>query len=460
MAERKNDFTKGGMAANILKMAAPMTLALVINVLYSVVDRMYIGHMPGEGTLALAGVGLAFPIIAIVSAFQNLCSSGGAPLCSIARGEGNDEKAELILGNCFCTLLIFGVALTVICLALKGSVLRLVGADDQTFQYADGYLGIYVLGTVFVMTGLGMNAFISAQGFARVGMLTVLLGAVVNIILDPLFIFGFNLGVRGAAIATVIAQFCSSIWVFVFLTGKKAIIRLKLKNMRLKPRLMGKVFGLGLAGFTMALTNSAVGIVNNTVLQQLGGSIYVSVMTVINSMREIVLMPMMGMNNGAQPVLGYNYGAKNYSRVRQGIKICTFIMIGYSVLLWLVILLIPGVFIQIFNSDPELLQVGIPCIRTYFMMFFFMALQMSGQCVFTSLGKSKQAVFFSLLRKAILVVPLIILLPKLFGLGINGVFVAEPVSDVLGGIACFATMYFTVWRKMPRKAEARLPSGD
>ena len=446
----KNDFTKGKMSANILRMAAPMTLALLINVLYSIVDRIYIGHMPDGGTYALAGIGLAFPIIAVISAFQSLFSTGGAPLCSIARGEGNAEKAELIMGNCYSMLLMTGAVLTAVCFAVKAPVLRLVGADDVTFGYANGYLSIYVCGTVLVMTGLGMNNFINSQGFAKFGMLTVLVGAVVNIALDPLFIFVFDMGVRGAALATVIAQACSAAWVLRFLTGKRAILKLRLKNMRVRPEIIGRVVALGVSGFTMAVTNSAVGMVNNAMLHELGGSIYVSIMTVINSMRELLLMPMMGLNSGTQPVLGYNYGAKAYGRVREGIGLVTVYILVYALAVWAVLLLFPAVFIRIFNSDPELIEKGVPCIRVYFAMVFCMALQNAGQNVFTSLGKAKQAICFSLLRKAILVIPLIFLLPRLFGLGVMGVFAAEPVSDVIGGLACFLTMTFTVWRKLPK----------
>jgi len=449
--QKKNDFTKGTMAGNILKMAAPMTLALVINVLYSVVDRMYIGHMEGVGTVALAGIGLTIPIIAVISAFQSLCSSGGAPLCSIARGEGNNKKAELILGNAFSLLLILGVILTAVGLAVKEPVLRAAGATDNTFEYADEYMETYLFGTVFVMIGLGMNAFINAQGFARTGMLTVLLGAVVNIALDPVFIFVFDMGVRGAALATIIAQLCSTVWVIGFLTGKKAILKLRLKNLRLSGKVVAKTLSLGVSGFTMAVTGSAVGILNNAKLQVLGGDIYISVMAVVNSLREIVIMPNQGITAGAQPVLGYNYGARRYSRVRDGIKTVFLLSLAVNAFMWILMLALPALFIRIFNSDPGLLEAGIPGIRIYFMLFVFMALQLTGQCVFTGLGMAKHAVFFSILRKGILVIPLILLLPRLFGLGVNGVFLAEPISDVLGGCACFATMYFTVWRKLEKE---------
>lgn len=453
MNDRKNDFTKGSIAGNILRLSGPMTLALLINLLYSVVDRMYIGHMPGDGRLALTGIGLAFPIIAMISAFQSLCSMGGSPLFSIARGEKNDERAELIMGNAFALLLVFGVVVTVLGLVFKGPMLRFVGASDATFQYADEYLTIYVIGTVFVMISLGMNPFINSQGFARTGMLTVLLGAVLNIVLDPIFIFAFDMGVRGAALATIISQFVSSVWVLRFLTGKKALLKLRLGNLRLKFEIVRKIFSLGMTGFTMAITNSAVSFLYNISLGRLGGDIYLGVMTVINSLREIVHMPLSGLMSGTQPVLGYNYGARQYSRVREGIKFQMLICMVYTLFVTLVILAVPQFFIRIFNGDPELLEVGIPTVRYYFCAFFMMALQMAGQNTFVSLGMAGRAVFFSLLRKAIVLIPMIIWMPSITGMGADGVFFAEPISDIIGGTACFVTMMLTVWRKLKRQED-------
>lgn len=301
-----------------MSLAVPMTAAQLINVLYSVVDRMYLGRLPGH--LALTGLGLTIPIVSIIMGFANLCGTGGAPLCSIYRGRGDREEAERVMGSAFTLLLIFGGAVTALFLIFKRPVLYLFGASDATYPYADAYMTVYLLGTVFVMIGLGMNPFINAQGFGRVGMMTVGLGAVVNIVLDPIFIFWLDLGVQGAAWATVIAQGCSAVWVLAFLTGQKADLRLRPQCMVLKPARVRKIVSLGLSGFFMNLTNSLVQVVCNATLQVYGGDLYVGVMTIINSLREVFMMPVHGLSNGAQPVTGYNYGAGLYSRVRQSIR--------------------------------------------------------------------------------------------------------------------------------------------
>ena len=446
--EKQNDFTQGSISGNIMRLAFPMMAAQLINVLYSVVDRVYIGHLPDASTLALTGLGLTFPIIMIITAFANLFGMGGAPLCSIARGKGDDRRAERIMGNSFAMLLITGVLLMIVCLIFKRPILYAFGASDQTFPYADDYVEIYLCGSLFVMIGLGMNSFINSQGFAKIGMMTVALGAVVNILLDPVFIFIFGLGVKGAALATVLSQLLSALWVLRFLTGKKAIYRLSLKSMKLDFPLIGEISGLGLSGFIMSVTNSAVQIVCNASLQFYGGDIYVGVMTVLNSIREVLTMPVQGITNGAQPVLGFNYGAGAYGRVRKGIQFTAIIGVAYTFIAWLILMLTPQAFIHIFNSEPKLIRLGVPALYIYFFGFFMMALQFSGQTVFIALGKSKQAIFFSLLRKAIIVIPLTLFLPTVFNLGVNGVFLAEPISNFIGGAACFITMMVTVWSKM------------
>lgn len=443
--DNKNDFSKGSVAKNIISLALPMTFAQLINVLYNVVDRMYIGHIPDTATLALTGVGLTFPIITIITAFANLFGMGGAPLCSIARGKGDQKQAERIMGNSFSLLLISGVLLTVICMLFKKPILYAFGASDQTFPYADDYITIYLCGSIFVMIGLGMNSYINSQGFGKIGMMTVALGAVVNIILDPLFIFVFRMGVKGAALATVISQLLSALWVMRFLTGEKALFRLNFKSMKPNLRIVKSITGLGMSGFIMAVTNSGVQIVCNATLQFYGGDLYVGIMTVINSIREVLTMPVTGITNGAQPVLGFNYGAGKNKRVQQGIRFMSIVCIAYTVLAWLSTMLIPEYFIHIFNSEPELIQKGVPAMNLYFFGFFMMSLQFAGQSTFVALGRSKNAVFFSLFRKAIIVIPLTIFLPKMFGLGVNGVFLAEPISNFIGGTACFVTMMLTVW---------------
>lgn len=448
MEQRQNDFSKGSMARNIVTMAIPMTMAQLVNILYSVVDRMYLGHIPGSGQLELAGLGLSLPIISIIMGFANLCGMGGGPLCSIHRGRGEDKEAERVLGNSFVLLVIFGVGIPLLFLPFREPLLYFFGASNATYPYAQEYITIYLLGTPFVMVGLGLNPFINAQGFARRGMMTVLLGAVVNIVLDPVLIFGFDLGIRGAAWATVIAQAVSAAWVLKFLTGRKAILRLRTDCMPLAWPRVRRILGLGLSGFFVNLTNSLVQVVCNKTLFFYGGDLYVSVMTVINSIREVTFMGIQGITNGAQPVLGYNYGAKCYQRVRQGIRFTVAATVGYAALIWAAAMLVPGVLIRIFNDGPELLAAGIPAMRIYFCMFVVMSLQMVSQAIYVALGRSKSAIFFSLLRKAIINAPLTVLLA--IPLGTTGVFVAEAISQLVGGLASSLTMYFTAYRPMSR----------
>lgn len=435
------------MARNILQMALPMTVAQLINILYNVVDRMYLGKLPGH--LSLTGLGLCLPIISILMGFANLCGMGGAPLCSIHRGKGEDGEAERILGNSFALLLLFGAGLTALGLAFRRPILYLFGASDLTFPYANDYLTIYLLGTLFVMIGLGMNPFINAQGFSRMGMMTVAPGAAVNIVLDPIFIFALDMGVRGAALATVLAQGCSALWVLKFLTGRRALLRLRWNTLRLQAARVRRILALGTSGFVMSMTNSLVQVLCNASLQHYGGDLYVGVMTVINSIREVVSMPVQGITNGCQPVLGYNYGAGEYERVRRGIRFTTVLTVGYSVAAWALVMAVPELLIRIFNDEPELIAAGIPAFRLYFAAFFCMSFQFIGQSVFVGLGRSRSAVFFSLLRKAFIVAPLTLLLPGL-GMGVDGVFAAEPVSNVLGGLVCLLTMYVTVYRRLGR----------
>ena len=431
-----------------MNLAVPMTAAQLVNVLYSVVDRIYLGHLSGSDSLALTGLGITMPIVSILMGFANLCGTGGAPLCSISRGQGNDEEAEQVMGNAFTLLLILGVAGTAFFLALKEPILYLFGASPDTFPYADAYMSIYLCGTLFVMISLGMNPFINAQGFGRTGMMTVLLGAAVNIALDPVLIFVFHMGVRGAALATIFSQALSAGWVLLFLTGKKAILRLRPRNLRLDKIRTKRIVALGLSGFFVNMTNSLVQVVCNATLQSYGGDTYVGVMTIINSIREVFIMPVQGLTNGSQPVQGYNYGAKQYSRVRQAIRFSVGVTLVYSALFWLVAMAFPDPLIHIFKSEPAILEAGVPALRIYFCMFLFMSLQLAGQGVFVGLGRSKQAVFFSLLRKAIINAPLTLILPV--RMGTIGVFTAEAASQLVGGLACFTTMYFTVYRPLGR----------
>lgn len=446
----KNDFSKGSIVKNILNLAFPMTLAQLINVLYNIVDRIYIGRMPKDAMLSMTGLGLTLPIITIVIAFANLFGMGGAPLCSIARGHGDDDEAERIMGNSFVLLLISGVLLTILGLLFRKPMLYLFGASDATFPFANDYITIYLLGSIFVMIGLGMNSYINAQGFGKIGMTTVLLGAIANIVLDPIFIFVLDMGVKGAAIATVLSQILSAAWILKFLVGKKTLLKLRYRNFKLKRSRVHKITFLGLSGFAMAITNSSVQIMCNASLQAYGGDLYVGVMTVVNSIREVITMPVNGLTNGAQPVIGYNYGAGSYSRVRTAIKFTSIVCIVYTTIAWGILNIFPHFFIQIFNHDTKLIQLGLPALRIYFFGFFMMSLQFAGQSTFVALGKSKYAVFFSILRKVVIVIPLTLFLPTIFNLGVNGVFLAEPISNFIGGTACFVTMLLVVWPELKR----------
>lgn len=445
--EQKNDFSKGKVWKNIISQAIPLTLAEFVHLLYNIVDRIYIGHMDVADNMALTGIGLTFPIVTLIAAFTALFGKGGTPLFSIARGAKEEEKAERIMGNVFSLLLTSSIILLAFCYIFRKPILYLFGASDVSYTYADEYLKIYLLGTPFAMITTGMNGFISAQGFPKIGMLTTVLGAVLNLILDPIFIFVFDMGVSGAALATIISQMVSAIWVIRFLIGRKAILTLKRINLKIDLRLTKNIAGLGSSGCIVQATNSLVQIVCNVTLQSYGGDLYVGIMTVLNSVREILSLPVSGITSGAQPVLGYNYGAKENERVKQGIRFTALIGTVYTVIAWIVIMIIPKVLFQIFTSDQAIMEKGPEALGIYFFGFFFMSFQFAGQTVFQALGYAKRAVFFSLLRKVFIVVPLTILLPRM-GLGVNGVFLAEPISNAIGGLACFITMWITVYRKL------------
>ena len=446
----EHDFSRGSMLGNIFRLSLPLILAQFINVLYNIVDRVYIGRLPGASAAALTGLGVAFPVITAITAFSYLVGTGGAPLCSIERGRGNMEKAGRIMGNSFLMTLVMGVLLTVVGFLIKDPLLYALGASRDTFGYANDYLSIYLLGTVCVMITLSMNGFINCQGFAGTGMCTVLIGAVINIILDPVFIFVFHMGVKGAAVATVISQTVSALWVVFFLRGKKTLLKLQRRYMKPDFGCMKEILALGLSGFIMAATNCAVQVVCNVTLQSVGGDVYVGIMTIVNSVREVLSVPSQGFTQGAQPVLGFNYGAREYGRVRTGIKIMSVVCMAYTTVVWIFTMLFPAVFIRLFNGGEELLKLGVPSMRIYFFGFCFMSLQFAGQSVFTALGKAKQAIFFSLLRKAVIVIPLTLWLPSVAGLGAKGVFLAEPISNFIGGTACFVTMLFVVLPELSR----------
>ena len=384
----------------------------------------------------------------MITAFTYLFGNGGSPLCAMELGRGNHEEAEKLMGNTFSMLLISSIILMAVSYLFYKPILYAFGASDVTFPYAGDYITIYLIGTPFVMISLGLNPFINCQGFGNMGML---IGAVLNIILDPIFIFGLHMGVRGAALATIISQICSGIWVLRFLTGKKVTLRLNRLAMVIEWARVKEIMALGISGFMMQFTNGLVQIFCNSTLHMYGGDIYVGVMTVLNSVRDIATMMVHGLTNGASPVMSFNYGEKAFGKVKQAIKFVTVVCFSYALFVWGIIKIMPEFFIKLFNNDPTLLEKGVPALHIYFFGFCFMALQFTGQAVFVALGKAKRATFFSIFRKVIIVVPLTVLLPRVGGLGVDGVFWAEPISNLIGGCVCFFTMLATILPELKEK---------
>ena len=450
MAQKaKVDFSQGPVWKCILAQALPLTVAQLVQLAYNVVDRIYLGHMGDGNSMALTGVGLTFPIITLIMAFTALFGVGGVPLFSMARGAGDTEKASKILGNSFALLLSSAGILMICGFVFCRPILFAFGASEESFVYAKQYLDIYLLGTFFSMTTTGLNGYINAQGFPKIGMLSIILGAVTNIILDPIFIFVFDMGVSGAALATIISQACSAVWVLRFLFGKQVLIPLQLSNIRIRRQVTKDIFKLGTSNFIMQGTNCLVQVACNSTLQRYGGDLYVGIMTVTNSVREICMLPVSGLINGAQPVVSFNYGARKYDRVRAGIRFNTYIGVSFTMVAWLLIVLFPEFWFGIFSDDLAMMASGVPMLKLYFFGFVFMAFQFAGQSTFQALGDAKHAIFFSLLRKAIIVAPLTFLLPAI-GFGVKGVFLAEPVSNVIGGLASYLTMRFTIYRRLEK----------
>ena len=446
--QTQNDFSRGSMARNILQMALPMTVAQLINILYNVVDRMYLGKLPGH--LSLTGLGLCLPIISILMGFANLCGMGGAPLCSIHRGKGEDGEAERILGNSFALLLLFGAGLTALGLAFRRPILYLFGASDLTFPYANDYLTIYLLGTLFVMIGLGMNPFINAQGFSRMGMMTVALGAVVNIVLDPIFIFALDMGVRGAALATVLAQGCSALWVLKFLTGSKTKWHLRREHLRPQAKVVLPALALGASPFIMQSTESLITVCFNSSLLKYGGDLAVGAMTILTSVMQFAMLPLQGLAQGAQPIISYNYGAGNSNRVRRAYRLLLTCSVCYAMLFCLLIQLFPGVFAAIFTSNAELLAFTKPMLRIYTLALGLFGIQIACQMTFTALGNAKASIIVAVMRKFILLLPLIYMMPHLYTADLTkAVFMAEPVADVLA-VAFTGVLFFFEFRKALR----------
>ena len=424
-----------------------MFVAQILNLLYNIVDRIYIARIPRIGTAALGAVGLCFPIVILITAFTNMFGSGGAPLFSISRGAGNRKEASMIQNTAFFMLLVTAGVLTVLGEFIGSPVLRVFGASDQAMVHALPYLRIYLLGTIFSMIATGMNPFINAQGYSTIGMTTVMIGAVANIILDPVMIFVLGLGVEGAAIATILSQALSAAFVLRFLLGKKVDYRLRLlraDEIRSCGPRARRIIGLGMAAFIMQLTNSLVSISCNNVLAHVGGDLYVSIMTIINSARQMLETPLLSITEGTSPIISFNYGAGRYKDVKKAGAIMFLLSLFYAGGVWILIRLFPAFVIGIFSSDAGLMETALPSFNLYFSTFIFMVFQHCGQIVFKSLGKKNHAIFFSLFRKGLIVVPLTYLLPYAFHMGTAGVFAAEPVSNVLGGMACFITMLLVV----------------
>lgn len=454
---RAGEFGTGSMAKLIVRQALPLTLSQLAQLVYNITDRIYIGHIPGEGLAPLTGLGLTFPIVSMISAFTLLFGQGGAPLFSISRGEGNNDKASKILGNSFVMLIIASVLLTLSGYIFMRPILYALGASDTSYIYASQYLKIYYLGTLFSMIATGLNFYITAQGFPKTAMVTVLSGAILNIALDPVFIFGLRLGIRGAALATILSQALSAFRVMRFLLSNKALIPIKKSSLKPDPRICLRIISMGFTGFVMEITNSATQIVCNRTLRAYGGSdgdLYITIMTIVSSVRSIMGVAVNGITAGAQPVLGFNYGAKKYDRVRSGIKTMSLFGFVYTAVCWLIIFIFPGFFIGLFSTDQAANAVAVPYLHIFFMAYVFMSLQYSGQSTFMSLGKAPQAIFFSLLRKALLVIPLTLILPLILKDPISGVFWAEPISNIIGGSASFFTMYFTLYRKFGKEIPA------
>ena len=441
----QNELETGSVGKLLVKLAAPAIVAQLVNVLYNIVDRMFIGRME-NGAVAMAGVGLSLPIITLISAFAALIGMGGGPLAAIKMGEKDNDGAEKIMGNAVAALVLLAIIITFVFQVYKEPVLWLFGASNNTISYAVDYIGIYLAGTIFVMIALGLNPFITTQGFAKTGMITVAIGAVLNIVLDPILIFGLNMGVKGAALATIISQGVSAIWVLVFLAGKKTILRIKLKNIRINPKIVGGMMALGVSPFIMQSTESLVLISLNTKLRMYGGDIAVTSMTVMSSIMQMITLPILGITQGAQPITSYNYGAKNFDRVRQSFKLCLISCLTFTLVATSACLIFPAFFVKIFNSDPQLIEFTTWAMRIYFVGMSIFGIQIACQQTFLALGKAKISLILAMLRKIILLIPLIFILPMFMENKLFAVLLAEPIADILA-VASTAICFYNFYKK-------------
>lgn len=445
MSRSKTNLGEGSVGKLLLSLALPAIVAQLVNVLYNIVDRIFIGRMV-NGEVAMAGVGVAFPIIMIISAFSALIGMGGAPLAAIKMGEKDNEGAEKIISNSFSTLIIIGLICTIVFLIFKEDLLWAFGASDATIGYAVDYLTIYLIGTVFVQIALGMNPFINTQGFAKIGMVTVVIGAIINIVLDPIFVFKLNLGVKGAALATILSQFVSAIWVLTFLFGKKSILKIRVNYLAPKFKVLLPIVALGVSPFIMQSTESLVLISMNNKLQLYGGDLAVGAMTIMSSIMQIVTLPLMGLSQGAQPIISYNFGAKNIERVKRTFKLLLTSCLTYTFIMWAALMVFPEVFVGIFNNKPELVEITSWSMRIFFGGIFIFGAQIACQQTFLALGQAKISLIMALLRKVVLLVPLIFILPMFFEDKLKAVLFAEPISDIIAALTTI-TVFIIFYKK-------------
>ncbi|QQZ09889.1 MATE family efflux transporter [Heyndrickxia vini] len=451
MKNINNRFANESIPKLLLSLAVPAIAAQIINALYNIVDRMFIGRMPEIGTLALTGLGISFPITMAISAFAMLIGFGGAPLASIKLGEGKKEKAEELMGNCLFMLLILSVVLTAILLPFKSQLLVLFGASPQTLPYADSYLGIYLLGTISVLISLGLNQFIAAQGFAKTAMISVCVGAACNTILDPIFIFTLDMGVKGAAFATIISQTLSAVWVVYFLTSNQSYLRLRRKYMTINLKVVGGILALGLSPFIMQSTESLIQIVFNTSLAKYGGDLYVGAIGIMCSLMQLFSLPLSSFAQGAQPIIGYNYGSRDFQRVKATIKYCIIICATLGLLMWSVAIFLPQLPIRLFTEDSELTALTGRLMRVFFLGTCIYGIQLALQQVFVALGQAKVSIFIAVLRKIILLIPLVFLLPTFISPKANAVIIAEPIADFCAATTCCILFTIRVKQLLRRK---------
>ena len=451
---KNNNMTRNLGEGNITKLLAslaiPAVVAQVVNLLYNIVDRVYIGHIPGIGANALTGVGLFTPILMLINAFAMLAGSGGAPRAAIFMGKKDNDTAERIIGNCFTFIMICAVVLTAVFYVSAPQLLRWFGASDATLPYALSYARIYILGSVFVLIVMAMNMFITTQGFAKISMLTTVIGAVINIVLDPVFIFVFNMGVRGAAMATVLSQAVGAVWILHFLTGNKTILRLKKANLRLDAKIIGPCLALGISTFVMLSTESILSISFTSSLSRYGGDLAVGAMTIITSTNQLIVMPLQGICQGGQPIISYNYGAKKLSRVKQSYKILLCVCVIYSVVLWAIIMAFPQVFAKLFTTDAALIDFTAKALRIYCRVLFVFGIQIACQMTFVSIGNAPCSIIVAILRKFILLIPLIYILPHVMENKTNAVYMAEPVADIIA-VSCTLILFLVQFRKSLRR---------